>query len=205
MVLGRWDWLGFGFGIRYNPSPSGQVKAMWHQAGEFSGLKASSAAKQVLPSWKATVGISWGAELSSQPQSRCVAGASSFPSPGSTKGRGAMPRKGVAPWEIIHCPPARWCRPRTSCIWGQPAACPSKWQNGSQGINYSTSSPFTNPVQRNGLIPFSTLTIQNTESPVHFKNLTETQAWPWQAFLGHWVFLCVVYNNMQAWCQVLIY
>ena len=33
----------------------------------------------------------------------------------------------------------------------------------------------------------------------------KTQAWVWQEFLSHWVFLCVVYNNMQTWCQVLIY
>lgn len=54
-------------------------------------------------------------------------------------------------------------------------------------------------------MPFSTLTIENTERPVHFKSLTKTQAWLWQEFLSHWVFLCVVCNNMQTRCQVLIY
>lgn len=54
-------------------------------------------------------------------------------------------------------------------------------------------------------MPFSTLTIENTERPVHFKSLTKTRAWVWQEFLSHWVFLCVVYNNMQTRCQVLIY
>lgn len=41
------------------------------------------------------VGISWAAERSSRPQSRCAAEASSFPSPRSTKGKGAKPRKGA--------------------------------------------------------------------------------------------------------------
>lgn len=102
-----------------------------------------------------------------------------------------MPRKGA---ESMRNNPL----PAESKLHMGPAACPSEGQNGSQGINYSTNLPFTNPVQRNGLIPFSTLTIQTTESPVHFKNLTEPEAWPWQESLGHWVFLCVVYNNMQA-------
>lgn len=137
------------------------------------------------------VGISWAAELSGGPQSRCAAEASSFPSPRSTKGKGALPRKGAGPSMRTNPMPAG----AENKLQRQPAACPSRWQNGSQGINYSTNLPFTNPVQRNGLIPFSTLTIQNTESPVHFKNLPETQVWPWQEFPGHWVFLCVVYNT----------
>lgn len=54
-------------------------------------------------------------------------------------------------------------------------------------------------------MPFNTLTTQNTERLVNFKSLTKTQAWVWQEFLSHWVFLCVVYNNMQTQRQVLIY
>lgn len=202
-----WVWFGFVAVWNYQTSPSHlcQVRLYSSETLDQSIFRTSisSSAKQVLQSCKAARKISWHGVWNSLPHAQQVrANASSF-FPQSTKGNGMIPRnRTISVRNNLSVILQGLLRARLH-MWA--AACPSRWQNGSWGINYSTNLPFTNPIQRNGLMPFSTLAIQNTERPVHFKSLTKTQAWVWQEFLSHWVFLCVVYNNMQTWCQVLIY
>lgn len=187
--------------LRYSPSHFDQVKAIWQQTSEFSGLSVLLSCKTGPAVLKGYSGdfLRWCPE---QPAtSRCAAEESSFPLLWKHKGEELFPVRGQAgPWEIIH----RLLVLRRSLICGLLLV----HQNDRTGLRELIIQQ-TRPSQipSKGTVWFLSVhwLYKILKSPVHFKSLTKTQAWPWQEFLSHWVFLCVVYNNMQAWCQVLIY